>query len=291
MSSLSGRTCLVTGANSGIGKEVARGLAARGATVLLLCRDRARGRAAHRDLEAETGSTALALIVCDLADPDAVRAAADVVRREHDRLDVLVNNAGLARARRTLTDAGVELTFAVNHLGHFGLTNLLLDVLSRAAGRVVTVSSGAHHDARLGRAPLEAIARGEAWRNGFQAYADSKLANVLFTFELARRASGTGITANAVHPGMVATRIWNRNYDPISLLARLAKPFMASPARGAAPVLRLATDPALDDVTGRYFARESEAEAADAAYDRGLAARLWRLSEELTGVHGPGPAA
>ena len=278
-----GRIASVTGGNSGIGREVARGLARRGARVVILGRSAERCEAARVELARETGAR-VDVVLADLADFGAVRRAADELRRLSDRLDLLVANAGVWLARRELTPDGLERTMAANHLGHFLLTNLLREPIERARGRIVVVTSEAHRRGRLTERTLEEIFRGVGRYSGTQAYADSKLANVLFTFELARRLDGTGVTANAVHPGVVATRIWRRGRGVLGFLARLAKPFMASPREGARPVLRVATDPDLEGVTGRYFDRMDERRAVDAAYDRALARRLWQVSAELTGL-------
>jgi len=171
---------------------------------------------------------------------------------------------------------------ATNHLGPFLLTNLLLERLKAARGRIVNVSSQVHHSGDLRRAPLEAIIRGDDWKGGLKAYSDSKLANVLFTFELARRCGRWGGTANALHPGVLATRIWNKSASPISVLMRLFKPMMKSPSVGGRAVFRLAADPDLAKTTGRYFNVETEARAQPLAYDEDLARNLWETSERLT---------
>ena len=281
----SGEICVVTGANSGVGKSASRLLAASGATVVMLCRDRQRGAAAQAEIQQHADGSTVHLHLADLASLDAARSAGEALRAQFQRIDVLVNNAGAFRARREITVDGFEMTFAVNHLAHFLLTYTLLEPLKAAAGRVINVSSEAHRSGKLRRRPLEEIIRGAGRYNGWTAYQDSKLANVLFTFELARRLGESGgVTTNALHPGVLATRIWNQNADPVSLLMRLFKPLMGRPSRGGKAVARLAADPELEGVTGKYYKVLVESPAADAAHDIELARELWELSAELTGV-------
>lgn len=284
MEDLRGKICIVTGANSGLGKMVTKGLAARGASVVMLCRSRKRGESAAREITAEVDDADLSLRLADLARLEAVRSVAANLSDEFRRIDVLVNNAGIYRARREITEDEFEKTMAVNHLAHFLLTRLLLPPLAAAGGRVVNVSSGAHRSARLRRAPLESIIRGEGDYDGFRAYGDSKAANILFTRELARIQGGAGVTAIAVHPGMVATRIWNQNRNIGSLIARLYKPFMLTPKSGAEPILRLAAQANAGAIQGRYFDRSQEAQPSADASDEELGRRLWELSARLTGT-------
>lgn len=285
MDSLSGKIGVVTGASSGVGKAAAARLAERGATVLMICRSRERGQTALSEIQEETGNRAVELRLADLGSLGHVRELGETLSAELDRLDFLINNAGVYRSRLELTEDGFERTMAVNHLAHFLLTHLLIDRLRAASGRVVNVSSGSHRSGKLDRAPLQSILRGEGRYRGLQAYSDSKLANVLFTFELARRFESI-ITANALHPGVLATRIWNQNHNAPSLFMRLFKPLMGSPKVGGDAAVRLATDPQLTHVTGKYFDKEKESRAADMAYDRDLAHRLWQVSAELTGLNG-----
>ncbi len=284
MNELQGKLCVVTGANSGVGRSASRLLAARGANVVMVCRDRRRGEAARADIRwGAAKGVDIELELADLASLEDVRRAGERLRSRLDRLDVLVNNAGVYRARREITADGFERTMAVNHLGHFLLTHSLLEALKAAAGRVIVVSSEAHRGGNLTRLPLEDIFRGTGPYRGFQAYSDSKLANVLFTFELARRLDGASeATANALHPGVLATRIWNQNANPASLFMRVMKPFLGSPRRGGEAVARLAGDRELSGVSGRYFTQLDEVSAAKAAHEKDLAERLWRLSVELT---------
>jgi len=291
MDTLAGKTCVVTGANSGLGKAISRQLAARGARLIMVCRSRERGQAAKREIEAADGAASVRLRLADLASLEDVRRAATELAAELDALDVLVNNAGVYRARLELTEDGFEKTLAVNHLGHYLFTCLLLDRIQRAAGRVINVSSDAHRVAELRRAPLESILRGEGEYKGFRAYADSKAANILFARELARRFGDAGVTAAAAHPGAVATRIWNQNSNVASLIARLFKPLMKSSRDGARPIVHLSADASEDRIQGRYFDRMEETAPAPHTRDAELAMQLWEISARLTGISQSGDAA
>jgi retinol dehydrogenase 14 len=277
---MSGKVCVVTGASSGIGYEAALGLARTGASVVMVCRDRQRGEAACGRLVRTVDSAHADLVISDLASLRQVRALAGDLTAAHRQIDVLVNNAGVYRNRPEMSEDGFERTMAVNHLAHFLLTNLLLPPLRAARARVITVSSGSHRLGKLRRKPLEQIIKSVGDYSGVQAYADSKLANLLFSFELARREPD--LTAIALHPGVLSTRIWKQNNNLLSLMMRLVKPFMERPARGGERIVRLATAPELGVATGRFYDRDREARAASQAYDEALAAQLWALSEELT---------
>lgn len=277
---MTGRVCVITGANRGLGRATALGLARLGATVVLLCRDAERCARARDEIRRESGSERVSSVVTDLASLASVRAAAADVARRHSAVHVLVNNAGVNRLRRGSSADGVEMTFAVNHLGPFLLTNLLLPRLRGGApSRIITVTSRFERWA-LGLPDAE---RGGRWYNGLAAYTRSKRANVLFTYELADRLRGTGVTANCVHPGLVATdlmRDWPR------WLRGVWERFLLTPEEGARPVIRLASDPALADVTGAYFERDHIARSSRGSYDAAARTRLWRLSAELTGIGG-----
>lgn len=274
---------LVTGASDGIGRATVEALARMGAHVLMVCRNREKGEAVQAVLRAATGNPHLDLLLCDLASQASIRTLAATVLKRYDRLDVLVNNAGLYTHRYHLTEDGIETTFAVNHLAYFLLTNLLLDRLKASApARIVNVASDAHERGRIDFDDLN----GTRHFNGWRAYAQSKLANLLFTFELARRLDGTGVTANVLHPGWVATHI--ARGTPLYWLNRLIRPLLIRSERGAETSVFLATAPEVAGITGQYFFRKKPLCPAPAALDEAAAVRLWQASAALTGLH-PGP--
>lgn len=275
MQDMAGKVCVVTGANTGIGKETARGLAVRGATVILACRDLVKGEAARADIARTTGRDDVRLIGLDLADLANVRAFAEKLRAELPHLDVLVNNAGVWTTKRGTTVDGFETTFGVNHLGTFLLTNELLPLLEAApAGRVVTLSSSLHYRGRMRWDDLQA----ERSFSGPRAYNQSKLANVLFTLALARRLEKTNVRAFAVHPGVVATEL-ARSYP--KLLIKVFHLFLLTPEQGARCSLHAATAPERAAQNGLYFEKSRPRQVAKAARDEEAQERLWRLSEEL----------
>lgn len=264
------RTAVVTGATSGVGLACARALLADGWRVVAAVRDVSKARALLPQAEA---------MEMDLARLASVRAFAQAFRARHDRIHLLLNNAGIHTARRVVTEDGHELTFQTNHLGHFLLTRGLLDVLRGSApARVVTVASEAHW---LGRLDFDDLMGERRW-SGVKAYCQSKLANVEFSYELARRLQGTGVTANAAHPGSVRTG-WARGEDSglLRLGVKLATPVLVSPETAAARILRVCTDPALEGVTGRYFVRGREARSAPWSRREEDWRRLWEESERL----------
>jgi retinol dehydrogenase-14 len=274
---MSGKTCLVTGATSGIGRETALRLAMLGATVIMAGRDPARGERAADDIRRRVPRAQVATVTADLSSLAQVRRLAEEVLARHDRLDVLVNNAGVISTGRRLTADGLETTFATNHLGPFLLTNLLRGLLVRSApARVVTVSSAAHKQVRT--IPWDDLP------GGAQAYPLSKLLNVLFTLELARRLAGTGVTANCLHPGFVRTGLGREVTGVPGAAVRLILRFRPGPATGAETPVYLASSPEAADVTGGYFVRRKPAEPSALAGDAQAAARLWTLSEELSGL-------
>jgi len=278
---MAGKTALVTGGTGGIGKATAIGLAALGARVGVVGRDRARADAAAADIRNESDAAVVDVFVADMSSQAEIRRLAADVLDHYPRLDVLVNNVGGSWAHRHTTVDGLEHTFAVNHLAPFLLTNLLLDRLTASApARVVTVSSGAQAMARINFDDLQ----GERDYSGQRAYNQSKLANVMFTYELARRLEGTGVTATVLHPGVVRTQFGAEDPRRLDrLLSSIAKPFMKTPAKGAATSIYLASSPEVDGVTGQYFANSKPKKSNRAAYDTTAAARLWQLSEDLVG--------
>jgi len=277
---MTGRTVLVTGATGGIGLATARRLAGLGARVGIVGRDEARAAAAAGRLR--DGGAEVDVFLADLSSQRDVRALAGQVLTAYARLDVLVNNVGGYWANRHETADGLERTFAVNHLAPFLLTNLLLDRLRASApARVVTVSSGAQ---AMGRIDLDDL-QGARGYNGQRAYNQSKLANVMFTYELARRLGGSGVTANALHPGVVRTAFGQEDSGRwMRLMLPVVRPFMKSPERGADTSVLLASSPELEHVSGSYFAGGEVKRSSRASYDTDVAARLWRISAELVGL-------
>jgi NAD(P)-dependent dehydrogenase (short-subunit alcohol dehydrogenase family) len=273
---LDDRTFLVTGANTGIGKETARALAARGARVFLACRSEPSGRRAIDEIGAQTGNRSLELLSLDLGNLDSVRRCAEAFLTTGEPLHVLINNAGLAGARG-MTASGFELAFGTNHVGPFLFTNLLLDRLRASApARIVTVASTAHYDAP--GIDFEAVRRPTRSRTGMGEYRVSKLANVVHAQELARRLDGSGVSTYALHPGVVASDIWRRVPWPVR---PLMKRRMVSPEQGARTSLYCATSPEVDGESGLYYddcRRRDPAATATAA----LGAELWRRSSEWT---------
>ncbi|MGH9079283.1 MAG: SDR family oxidoreductase [Acidimicrobiales bacterium] len=279
---MDGRTVVVTGANSGVGKATAAALAAAGARTVITARDEARGRQARDDIRRASRSDQVDLVVFDLSDLGSVREGARRLLDAYEQIHVLVNNAGLVLSRRTETNDGFETTFGTNHLGPFLLTRELTERLKASApARVVTVASTAHRSAR-GGLDFDDLQSEDDYA-GMRAYGRSKLANILFTEELARRLFGSGVTANSLHPGTVATG-FARDDDASGLLAfgvKVIKPFVLTPAKGARTSVYLASSPEVADVTGRYFVKCRPRDPSVAARDEAAAARLWSVSEEL----------
>jgi NAD(P)-dependent dehydrogenase (short-subunit alcohol dehydrogenase family) len=275
--SLTGRVCVVTGASAGIGRAAATELARRGATVVLLVRSRERGSAARDRIAEATGSGDLHLVLADLSSQAEVRRAAEEIGASFPAVHVLLNNAGVYTRRRQETVDGIELQWAVNHLAPFLLTHLLLPRLTAGRpSRVVNLSSNAHKAARL---LLDDVEMKRRYRGVVQ-YANTKLANVLFTRELARRAAPAGVTANAMHPGVVATELLLAGFPPLRLISR----FMRTPEQGAATAVYLAADPAAAAFTGEYFLDARPVALSPRATDDEAARRLWELSERMVGL-------
>jgi len=280
-----GKICIVTGATSGIGRSTALGLARSGATLALVCRDPARAEAVVRAIRDETGSTAVEVFLADLASQAAIRRVADALLECHPRIHLLVNNAGVVNLQRRVTEDGIEEVFAVNHLAYFLLTHLLLPRLRESApARIVNVASDAHKFVK--GINFDDVGFSDGYKS-MRVYGHSKLANLLFTFELARRLDGVGVTANCVHPGAVATGLGKNNGTIANVLIRTLAPFFRTPDKGAATTLHVATSPALEGVTGRYFANCRETRSSPASHDRDAAQRLWDLSANLTGLDEP----
>jgi NAD(P)-dependent dehydrogenase (short-subunit alcohol dehydrogenase family) len=279
---MQGKICLITGANSGIGKATALGLAKQGATVVLVSRDRARGEQAQSAIKAQRGNPNIDLLIADLSSQQSIRQLANDFKQRYSQLHVLINNAGVFPVKKHLTVDGLDMVFAVNQLAPFLLTNLLLDALkASASARVVNVSSGSHEANYLQLDDLQS----EKQYRPMRAYGQSKLALVLFTYELARRLEGTGVTANCLHPGFVATNIAQRD---LPLVVRiLAKPiflFGISPEEGAKTSIYLASSPDVEGVTGKYFVKSVPKISATLTHDVSLQHNLWQVCEVMTGL-------
>jgi retinol dehydrogenase 12 len=276
---MNGKVCLITGATDGIGRVTAETLARACAAVVIVGRSPEKTAQVAREIKDNTGSELVDFLVGDLSSQAGVRELASAFRQRYDRLDVLVNNAGGIFMRRETSVDGIEMTFALNHLAYFLLTDLLLDLLINSApARIINVSSGAHVTGKLN---VDEI-KNPKFYNGWTAYSNSKLANIAFTYELARRLQGTGVTANVLHPGFVATKFGRSNgsfFDPLFRLFQLAA---ISPEKGAQTIIYLASSPQVEDVTGQYFYRCNPAASSRSSYDETAARRLWEYSLELT---------
>jgi NAD(P)-dependent dehydrogenase (short-subunit alcohol dehydrogenase family) len=273
---MNGKVCIVTGSNTGIGKETAKGLAQRGAKVVLACRNVAKAEAARDEIASATGRRDIEVMTLDLASKSGIRRFVDQFTSSHDRLDVLVNNAGVFKTARHTTSDGLELTLGVNHVGTFLLTQGLLPLLEKSApSRVVVVASKLHTSGKMNWEDLQCERR----KYGGQAvYNDSKLANVLYAKALARRLEGKRVTVNALHPGVVATELIR---DLPWLVVKAAQLFMLSPEKGAACSLHVASAPELEAVSGEYFDGSRVVPASDTARDTAAQERLWEITETL----------
>ncbi|MEO7019594.1 MAG: SDR family oxidoreductase [Ktedonobacteraceae bacterium] len=277
--SMQGKICLVTGSNSGIGKVTVRELARMGATVVMLCRNRAKGVAAQAEIIAATGNENVDLIVADLASQTDVRRAAEEFKQKYSQLHVLIHNAGGINSTRKVTSDGLEATFAINHLAPFLLTELLLDTLKASApARIINVSSAAHFSGKMNFTDLQ----GEQKYGSMKAYGQSKLAMILATYELAHQLKDTGVTVNVLHPGVIAS-----NFDAgLGGFARwgwkLMTPFLSNVEQGAQTTLYLATSPEVEGVTGKYFANQKEKQSSGSSHNEAARLRLWQVSTDLT---------
>ncbi|OGO76147.1 MAG: short-chain dehydrogenase [Chloroflexi bacterium RIFOXYD12_FULL_57_15] len=284
---LNGKVCLVTGATSGIGEVTARALTQMGATVIVVGRDLQRGAATLSRIKAAAPTAQVEFMLADLSSQAQIRQLAQEFKRKYSRLDVLVNNAGGVSIARKQSVDGIEMTFALDHLNYFLLTHLLLDTIKASApARIVNVASEAHR--RVPGINFNDL-QSERGYNSVRAYGQAKLANVLFTYELARRLDGTNISVNVLHPGVVATDMWfadtrlRRNNGILrTLVVQLIRLAAISPEQGAQTMIYLATSPEVEGVTGKYFAKEKEAQSSPASHDHAAATRLWQVSETLT---------
>jgi NAD(P)-dependent dehydrogenase (short-subunit alcohol dehydrogenase family) len=297
MSNMEGKTCLVTGATSGIGRATAFELARMGATVVIVARNPGRGEDAMDAVRAASANASVDLLPADLGSLVQVRQLAREFEIRYPQLHVLVNNAGTIFPARKTTEDGLETTFAVNHLAPFLLTNLLMERLKASApARIVNVASASHRFGAIDFARLQGDEKGRRLLPGWRAYNESKLANVLFTYELARRLEGTGVTANCLHPGLVATNaaiespgiLWHviNRYRPflVRFCFGLPHTFLRTPEQGAETAVFLASSPEIEGITGKYFVGKAEARSSKESYDPLLAEQLWRLDEELVGL-------
>ncbi len=271
---LQGKVTMVTGANAGMGKEIACALAKMGATVVMVSRDLGRGEAARAEVQAQSGNDAVELLLADLSSQQSIRHLVQEFTARHAQLHVLVNNVGVTLPRRSVTVDGLETVFATNHLAPFLLTNLLLPVLKASApARVVTVSSGAHS---MGKINFDDLQSEQSYRE-IRVYNQSKLASMLFSYELARRLAGTGVTANVLEPGFVKTNM--AVPFPFSLFSAMR----VSAEQGAQPAIYLASSPDVEGVSGKYFSHKGVAtNSSKVSYDESIARRLWQISAELT---------
>jgi len=281
---MNGKICLVTGASSGIGKATALGLAKLGATVVMVCRDTARGDAALSKIKRKSGSRSVDLLLADLSSQEAIRRLASEYKSKYQQLHVLINNAGVYYTKRHVTVDGLEAMFAVNYLARFLLTHLLLDIIKQSVpARIINVAGAYHAKGKIDFDDLQ----GEKDFEGQRANHQSKLADVLFTYELARRLEGTGVTVNCLHPGMVATDLIDKDKDfPVffKYLYKLSRPLMKSPAKGAETSIYLASSPEVEGITGQYFVNKKIAQSSPESHDPQLAQRLWEVSEKLANL-------
>lgn len=282
MSDLAGKTMLITGASSGIGLEAAVKLARRGAEVVLVARDKAKTEAAVAEIKQRSSSQKVSHLLHDFSTMAAVRECAKEYRAKHSRLDVLINNAGGVSDKRKVTADGFEQTFATNHLAGFLLTHLLLDMLKKSAPSRVVVTASIGH--RRGTMDFDDLHFEKGGYSIMGAYGRSKLANVLFASELSRRLAGTGVVANSLHPGAVATPIWSKAPFWAKPALAIAKLFMISPEQGGDTLVHLAAAPEAATMSGLYFEKNQPVKPSRAARDEAAAKRLWEVSEKLTGI-------
>jgi len=279
---MKGKVALITGASSGIGRETALGLARVGTGLVLVCRDKEKGEAAKEEIARTTGNNSIELLIADLLSQRQVRRVAIEFEATHPRLELLVNNAGAGFVDYSETEDGIERTMAINYFTPFLLTNLLLETLKNSApARVINVTSSEHYDAHLDLDNVNKDSRmGIA---GADAYRRSKLAIILFTYELARRLQGTGVTVNCLNPGAVRTKIWSQA-GALTPLFRFMSLFMLSAEKGAQSSLYLAASPEVEGVSGKYFDKKVPKRSSETSYDEAMAKRLWVLSEQMTGL-------
>jgi NAD(P)-dependent dehydrogenase (short-subunit alcohol dehydrogenase family) len=278
---LAGKTCLITGATSGIGRVTAVELAKMGAELFLTYRDKARADETVAEIRSRTGNEKVHLLEVDLGSQQQIRRAAAEFLATGKLLHVLVNNAGLGNTSRMVTEDGIEMVFAVNHLAYFLLTMLLLERIKQSApARIVNVASEAH---RFGTINFDDLG-GERRYRTLGAYGQSKLANILFTYELARRLARTGVTVNCLHPGGIASGLWTNNGPVARFVMKAGRLFLKTPEQGAQTTIYLATSPSVEGIGGKYFSNCKEKTSNKESYDLGVARRLWDVSTQMTGI-------
>lgn len=276
-SSMANKICIVTGANSGIGKETALGLAKLGASIVMVCRNPELGKSAQNWIKEQSGNSSVDLLLADLASQQAIRDLVSEFSSKYDQLHILINNAGAVLRKRTLTVDGLETTFAVNYLAPYLLTNLLLDVLKASApARIINVTSGLHRRAWIDFDDIQS----EKKYGAFWSYNKAKLALIYFTYHLAQILEGSGVTVNIFNPGVARTNLGRDT----PWYMRWAVVFFKNPKKCAETPIYLASAPELEGVTGKYFENKRETRSSEASYDAAIAARLWQISADLTGL-------
>jgi NAD(P)-dependent dehydrogenase (short-subunit alcohol dehydrogenase family) len=282
---MQGKIVLVTGATNGIGKVTALELAKKGATTVIVGRNRAKTEATMKEIQAQSGNSKVSMLLGDLSLMADVRRIAAEFKQKYDRLDVLVNNAGAWFSERQETAEGIEMTFALNHLSYFLLTNLLLDLIKASApARIINVSSRVHADEPLNFDDLQNT-KNYGRNNGLRVYGQSKLANVMFTYELARRLQGTNITANVLHPGIIGSSFGLNNKGVLMKVAMTFYSILAQPPEeGAKTIVYLAASPEVEGITGKYWVKSKAVPSSQDSHDKAAQRRLWEVSEQMTGL-------
>lgn len=278
---MNNKLCVITGANSGIGFETAKALARKGAYLVMVCRNEDKAEAARQEIIEETSNPGIDIVLCDFAIQAEIRNAAEEIKRNYKKVDVLINNHGFLASERQDTVDGLEETFAVNHIGYFMFTNLLLDMVKAAdQGRIVSVASGAHRAGEFDPENIQLSDNFTPWK----AYANSKLFNILFTRELANQLVDTNVTANCLHPGVVASNFAQSGSWIMRTLFTIGKPFLLSPEKGAATSIYLATSDEVKEVNGANFRNKKVATPSKAARDDEAAKELWDMSKKLCSI-------